>query len=111
MSPDFEQLLQVIRVAAREHETVHVVLASGKDFRFLEVTPQLREELQGALQDGYLALGLLVWEISDVSFQARKMFFRWHEAPELGELFDRICDAGVDSVGRKLRDRLGEDEP
>lgn len=98
MAPDFEQLLQIIRVAARDFEGVHVVLASRNDYTFLEDTPRLRKELQNALRAGYQALGLLGWEISEGRIQAHKMFFRWHEGEETAKLFDKICEAGVDSI-------------
>ena len=102
MQPDFEQLLQIIRVAARDYEAVHVVLAGDDDFTFLQETPKLREELQGAFREGYQALGLLGWEIKDGRIQARKMFFRWNED---STLFDKICEAGVDSVGETLEEQ------
>ncbi len=74
------------------------MLSSQDDFTFLEKTPQLREELQEAIREGYQPLGLLGWEISEGRIQAHKMFFRWHEAAGLSERFDQICEAGVDSV-------------
>jgi hypothetical protein len=109
VSPDFEQLLQIIHVSANHYECAHVVLASLEGYRFLEVNDQLPRELEAGLEDGYLALGLLGWRISAEGFQAQKLFFRWHEAPELGELFDDICDAGADSARKQLRDNRAED--
>ncbi len=103
MPPDFEQLLQIIRVTSLDYDPVYVVLASGEDFTFLQVTRQLREKLQEAIRQGYVPLGLLAWEIDEGQFQAHKMFFRWHEE-ELADRFDLICEAGVDSVGQTLED-------
>ena len=105
MAPDFEQLLRIILVAAREFEGIHIVLVSGDDFTFLEGTHRLREELQEAIQEGYQPLGLLGWEISEGRIQAHKMFFRWHEKAGLSELFDQLCAVGVDSVGPTLGDQ------
>ena len=105
MPPDFEQLLQIIRVAARDFEAVHVVLAAEDDFTFLEDTPRLRQQLQTAVREGYQALGLLGWKATDGRLQAHKMFFRWHEEAGLSELFDRICHAGVDSASQALAER------
>ncbi|MEJ2078719.1 MAG: hypothetical protein P8020_07855 [Acidobacteriota bacterium] len=104
MAPNFEQLLQIIRVAACEYDGVHVVLASRDDFTFLENTPRLREELQEAIRDGYQTLGLLGWETADGRVRAHKMFFRWHQEEELAKLFDQICQVGVNSVGPPLGD-------
>jgi len=109
VSPDFEQLLQIIRVSAKHYECAHVVLASLEGYRFLEVNDHLSRDLEAGLSDGYLALGLLGWRISPEGFQAQKLFFRWHEASELGELFDDICDAGADSARKQLQDRLAEE--
>jgi hypothetical protein len=99
MAPSFEQLLQIIRVAACDFDGVHVVLASRDDFTFLEKTARLREELQEATRAGYQVLGLLGWENSNGHFQAHKMFFRWHQSEELAKLFDQICQVGVNSLG------------
>ena len=107
MTPDFEQLLQIIRLAGRDYQAIHLVLASEDDFKFLEVTSGLRQPLQEATREGYQPLGLLGCEVADGLIQARKMFFRWNEDPELGERFDRICEAGVDSVGLLLQERPG----
>ncbi len=109
MAPDFEELLQIIRTAARGFEGIHIVLASGDDFTFLEETPQLAEELLEAMETGYLVLGFLGWEVADGRVQAHKMFFRWHGKAELSELFDRICEVGVNSIGQRVADRRKRD--
>lgn len=104
MQPDFEQLLQIIRVAAKDFEGVHVVLTSGDDdYIFLEDTPRLREELKEAVREDYEPLGLLGWEIAQGRIQAHKMLFKWNE--DRSDLFDQICAVGVDSIGQGLKER------
>ncbi len=67
------------------------MLAAPEDFKFLQNTPQLRERLQEALREGYVALGLLGWEIAEGRIQAHKMFFRWHEDAELFDTPEGGC--------------------
>lgn len=99
-----EGLLQIIRTAAEgtENELVRVVLASPEgDVRIIEVTDgiEFRAELEKAFRNGLLALGLLGWELDGERIQARNMIFPWHkENPQLRELFQRLCEMGVDSV-------------
>ena len=69
MQPDFEQLLQIIRVAAKNAQLdfIRVVRASEDgDFSFLEVTDgaDFRNELAGFVGRGMLPLGLLGWELN-----------------------------------------------
>jgi hypothetical protein len=104
MQPDFEQLLQIIRVAAQSTplEFVRVVLASKEgDVSFLEVTEgaDFRSALASFVAEGFLALGLLGWQLERKQFQAKSFLFPWHaEEPRLCALFKRLCEHGVDSV-------------
>ena len=69
--------------------------------RFIEVTDgiEFRSELQKAFREGYLALGLLGGELTGKTIQARSMLFPWHkENAKLGDLFQRLCEEGADSV-------------
>ena len=83
MQPTFEELLQIIRTAAEstENDLIRVVLASSQgDVRFIEVTDgiEFRTKLEKAFREGYLALGLLGWELTAETIQARSMLFPWH---------------------------------
>ena len=49
-----------------------------------------------------MALGLLGWGLDKRTLQARKLLFRWHSTPRVRELFDQLCEAGVDSVAEEL---------
>ncbi len=59
--------------------------------------PEFRTELHQALRDGLTALGLLGWEFQDGALQAKGGLFPWHDE-SLRELFDRVCEEGVDRV-------------
>ena len=105
--PDFEQLLQIIRILTEQstYEFCRVVLASSDgDVKFLEVTetPEFRTALAEALRDGFLALGLLGWQLDEGTLQARSRLFGRHSTPRVRELFDQLCEAGVDAVGEEL---------
>ena len=110
MQPTFEQLLQVIRTLAESTDIdfVRIVLASSQDVRFIEVTdnPELRTELQEAFQEGFLALGLLGWEVADEKVQTKAILFPWHQENEtLCGLFDRLSEEAADSVREEFERR------
>ncbi|MDA2926955.1 hypothetical protein MYX78_06940 [Acidobacteria bacterium AH-259-G07] len=104
MQFSFEELIQIIRAVAQTapYEFLRVVLASSQgEARFIEVSEDIRSrtELQYASREGLVALGLLGWELKGGMVQAKSMLFPWHrENRMLGELFDRLCEEGVDRV-------------
>jgi len=104
MQPDFEQLLQIIRVAAQQSELdfMRVVLATkGGGVWFVEVVdgPDFRSQMELACRKGYQPLGLLAWELDGKMIQAKSFLFPWHEDDEtLCALFKRLCEDGVDCV-------------
>ena len=102
--PAFDQLIQITRTLAHDDDFVRVVLVSTQsdvqgDVRFIEVSdgPEYRTDLQQALREGLLALGLLGWEFKDGTLQAKGGLFPWQDE-RLRELFDRLCEEGVDRV-------------
>ena len=104
MQPSLDQLIQICRTLAHDDDFVRVVLASTQDntegdVQFIEVSDGLefRTELQQALRDGLTALGLLGWEFKDGTLQAKGGLFSWH-GESLRELFDGLCEEGVDRV-------------
>ena len=51
------------------------------------------------VREGLETLGLLGWELGEGKVQARSMIFPWHrEDKNMRELFDRLCELGVDSI-------------
>ena len=64
--------------------------------------PEFRTDLQQALRDGLTALGLLGWEFKDGTLQAKGNMFPWHDE-SLRELFEQVCEEGVDRVESSLR--------
>ena len=104
MQPSLDQLIQICRTQAHDQDFVRVVLASTQDntegdVQFIEVSdgPEFRTNLHQALRDGLTALGLLGWEFKDGTLQAKGGLFPWHDE-SLRELFDRLCEEGVDRV-------------
>ena len=69
------------------------------DVQFIEVSdgPEFRTDLHQALRDDLTALGLLGWEFKDGTLQAKGRLFPWHDE-SLRELFDGLCEEGVDRV-------------
>lgn len=111
MQPDFEHLVQFIRSVARTTplEFIHVVLASSDgDVLFLEVEGNLafRTQLQAASRQGFLALGLLGWKLTAGTIQAKSTLFPWHRTEGLLDLFQQLCEDGVESVREKLESRI-----
>ncbi len=107
IQPDFEQLLHVLKIVTEQtrYDFSRVVLASSEgEVRFLEVadTIEFQAELGEALTTGFLALGLLGWQMDEGILQAHKLIFRWHADPKLKELFDRLCEAGAKSVTEEI---------
>ena len=104
MQPDFEQLLQIIRVTAQNSKLdfARVVLASkAGGVWFVEVFegPEFRAQLELACRKGYKPLGLLAWELDGKMIQAKSFLFPWHEEDEiLCDLFRGLCEDGVDCV-------------
>ncbi len=105
--PSLDQLIQITRTMAHDYDFVRVVLGSTQDntqgddqgdVQFIEVSdgPQFRSEQQ-ALRDGLTALGLLGWVHKDGTLQAKGTMFPWHDESHR-ELFDRVCEEGVDRV-------------
>ena len=79
--------------------------------QFIEVTegPEFRAELETAFRENFQALEMLGWELAERTVQAKNPLFPWHRDNEtLRELFDGLCEEGVDSVEREL-DRRGVD--
>ena len=110
LPPGSEELIQIVRAAAAATplEFMRLVLASSDDVRFVEVTEgaEFRRELETAIREGCQALGMLGWELGEGTVQAKNLLFAWHRENEtLGELFERLCDEGVDSVERELDQR------
>ena len=111
MRPDFETLLQIIRLAAEDYalELTKVVLASAEgDVWFVEVIDggSFRSQLEMAYRRGGIALGLLGWELEGERMQAKSMLFPWHqEDKKICGLFKRLCELGVDSVKTELERR------
>jgi hypothetical protein len=111
MRPGFEQLFQIVQSVARTAplEFMRVVLASADgEVEFLEVleNPAFRKELQEAYRRGLLPLGLLAWEMTAGSLQAKGTLFPWHRGDKtLEELFRRLCEDGVDHVKEELKRR------
>ncbi len=89
-----------------------LVLASSQgEVRFLdEVTeePEFRRGLETAFREDFqAALGMLGWEVSKETVQAKNLLFPWHEDDEtLRQLFDRLCDEGAESVEQEFGDKL-----
>ncbi len=85
---------------------MRLVLASSQgEVRFVEVTggPEFRRELETAFREGFQALGMLGWEVNEETVQAKNVLFPWHRDDEtLCQLFDRLCDEGVESVEQEL---------
>jgi hypothetical protein len=116
---DFEQLFQVIETIVRQVrlEFVRVVLASPEgDVRFVEVPGNrgFRAELQNSLREGFLPLGMLGWEMTGDTLQAKRMLFAWHNDDEkLRELFRYLCEDAANQVrealdeARVIESRLG----
>ena len=105
--PGFEELLQLVRsaAAATPLEFMRLVLASSDDVRFVEVTegPEFRRELESAFREDSQALGMLGWEVGKETVQAKNLLFPWHRDDEtLCQLFDRLCDEGVESVEQEF---------
>ncbi len=98
LPPGFEELLQLVRAAAAATplEFMRLVLASSQgEVRFVEVTdkPEFRRELEAAFRENFQALGMLGWEVSEETVQAKNLLFPWHKDDEtLRVLFDRLCD-------------------
>jgi hypothetical protein len=114
IQPDFGQLLRVIRIVTDQtrYDYSRVVLASCEgEIQFLEVadTIEFQAELGEAFTTGFLALGLLGWQMDDGILRAHKLLFRWHTDSKLKELFDRLCEAGVKSVTEEI-EQLNRDE-
>lgn len=114
IQPDFEQLLRVIRIVTdrTQYDYSRVVLASCEgEIQFLEVadTIEFQAELGEAFTTGFLALGLLGWQMDEGMLRAHKLLFRWHTDSKLKELFDRLCEAGVESVTEEI-EQLNRDE-
>ncbi len=110
MQPSLDQLIQITRTLAHDDDFVRVVLASTQgEVQFVEVSdsPEFRTELQRYLRDGLLALGLLGWEFKDGTLQAKGGLFPWHDE-SLRELFDRLCEEGVDRVHELFEKRQSE---
>ena len=88
---------------------MRLVLASPQvEVRFVEVTegPEFRREVETAMREGLLALGMLGWEVCEGTVQAKNVLFPWHKDNErLRELFDRLCDEGAESVEQELEQR------
>lgn len=107
LPPGFEELLQLVRAAAAATplEFMRLVMASSDDVQFIEVSegPEFRAELQTAFREDFQALGMLGWELGEGTVQAKNLLFPWHKDNEaLGELFDRLCDEGADSVEQEF---------
>ena len=103
----FEELLQLVRAAAAATplEFMRLAMASSDDVRFVEVTdgPEFRREVETAMREGLLALGMLGWELCEETVQAKNLMFPWHKDNEtLYELLDRLCDEGAESVEEEL---------
>jgi len=114
IQPDFDQLLRVIRIVTDQTHYDHsrVVLASFEgEIQFLKVADSIefQAELGEALTTGFLALGLLGWQTDDGRLQAHKLLFRWHTDSKLKELFDRLCEAGVESVTKEIEQQKREE--
>jgi hypothetical protein len=108
LQPDLEQLLRVLKIVTEQtqYDFSRLVLASSEgDIQFLEVTEtsKFRVELEEALGNGFLALGLLGWQMSEGTLQAHKLLFKWHTDPRLKELFDRLCEVGAESVNEQIQ--------
>ena len=92
--------------AATLLEFMRLVLASSQgEVRFVEVTeePEFRRELETAFREDFQALGMLAWEVSKETVQAKNLLFSWHRGDEtLGKLFDRLCDEGAESVEQEV---------
>ncbi len=63
--------------------------------------PEFRTALHQALRDGLTALGLLGWEFTDGTLQAKGGLFPWHDE-SLRELFEQVSEEGVDRVQEEL---------
>ncbi len=85
---------------------MRLVLASSQgEGRFVEVTegPEFRRELETAFREDFQALGMLGWEVKEKTVQAKNLLFPWHkDNGALRQLFDRLCDEGVESVEQEL---------
>ena len=67
---------------------------------------QFRREVEAGMREGFQALGMLAWEVSTETVQAKNLLFPWHKDNEtLTELFDRLCDEGAESVAQELERR------
>lgn len=113
IQPDFEQLLRVIRIVTDQtrYDYSRVVLASCEgEIQFLEVadTIEFQAELAEAFTTGFLALGLLGWQMDEGILRPHKLLFRWHTDLKLKELFDRLCEAGVESVTKEIEQLNGD---
>ena len=102
IQPSLDQLIQITRTLAHDQDFVRMVLASTqedvqRDVQFIEVAdgPEFRTELQWDLRDGLTALGLLGWEYKGGILHAKDGLFPWQDE-SLRELFDRLCEEGVD---------------
>ena len=107
LPPGFEELLQVVRAAAAATplDFMRLVLASFQgEVRFVEVTdaPEFRREVEAGMREGFQALGMLGWEVSKETVQAKNLLFPWHKDDETLELFDRLCEEGAVSVEQEL---------
>ena len=94
MQPSFDQLIQITRTLAHDDDFVRVVLASTQshtqgdtqsDVQFIEVSdsPEFRTDLQQALRDDLIALGLLGWEFREGTLQAKGGLFPWHDESDI----------------------------
>lgn len=111
MQTHFEELIQLIEslVHSTHYQFVRVVLASSEGrVRLIEVREgiEFRTELEEAFRQSFLALGLLGWERSEGIFEARSMIFSWYEGDnELCELFEKLCEEGVNRLGEEFERR------
>lgn len=107
-----EELLTAIRVLSTEMDLkfIHIVMAAADGrTQFIESSRDqfLENELKQAIDAGFLALGLLGWEMSDSSLEAKSLLFPWNKGDEnLKRVFQRICEAGVDSVYELLQKKV-----
>ena len=107
LQPDLEQLLRVLKIVTEQtqYDFSRLILASSEgEIQFLEVieTRKFRAELEEALANGFLALGVLGWQMEEGALRAHKLLFKWHKDPKLKELFDRLCEVGAESINEQI---------
>lgn len=107
-TPNFEYLLQAIRILSESSqlEFIRLVLVSQEEKpKFIEISGNLeaRQEIEQAVSQGLIPLGLLGWEMTRTDLKAKRLMFPWHEDGRLKDLFESICEDAIDRVGAQIK--------